>query len=189
MRLLLVEDNARLSALVSAALAKAGFEVDTVSTAGDASAALRSVGYAAMILDLGLPDEDGLAMLKRTRAAGEVLPVLILTTRGGLQDRVRGLHSGADDYLVKPFSQEELQARIRALLRRPGGLLGDSLKLGNVCLDTVSRELTIAGSPHLLSVRETAVLEMLLRRSGRVVPKNLAEDHLLGFGRCRLERD
>jgi DNA-binding response OmpR family regulator len=181
MRLLLVEDNARLSTLISIALAKAGFEVDSVDTAGDAADALRALAYAAMILDLGLPDEDGLALLKRTRAAGGVLPVLILTARDGLADRVHGLDSGADDYLVKPFSQQELQARIRALLRRPGGLLGQALELGNVRLDTVSRELFVAGRPQSLSVREKAVLEILLRRSDRVVPKNLVEDQLFGL--------
>jgi DNA-binding response OmpR family regulator len=181
MRLLLVEDNARLSALIGVALTKAGFQVDGVSTAGDAAAALRALPYAAMILDLGLPDEDGLTLLVRTRQGGGALPVLILTARGGLQDRVRGLDSGADDYLVKPFSQEELQARIRALLRRPGGLLGAALELGNVRLDTVSRDVTVRGRRHPLSAREKAVLEILLRRSGRVVPKNLVEDHLFGL--------
>src|SRR4051794_7989454 len=120
MRLLLVEDNARLSALLAAGLAKAGFEIDVFAMAADADAAVRSVAYSAMILDLGLPDQDGLSLLKRLRAAGISLPILILTARGGIQDKVRGLNSGADDYLVKPFAQEELLARIRVVLRRPG---------------------------------------------------------------------
>jgi DNA-binding response OmpR family regulator len=181
MRLLLVEDNERLAALTSAALGRAGFETDTAATAADAGAALRAVSYAAMVLDLGLPDQDGLTLLKKVRTAGDTLPILILTARGGLEDRVRGLDAGADDYLVKPFAQEELAARLRVLLRRPGGLLGRALELGNLRLDTVSREVTVDGRLLFLSPREAAVLEILLRRAGRVVPKKLVEDHLFGL--------
>jgi DNA-binding response OmpR family regulator len=181
MRLLLVEDNDRLRQLTSAALARAGFETDGVATAGDAEAAMHAVSYAAMVLDLGLPDQDGLTLLKRVRDSGDTLPILILTARAGLDDRIRGLNAGADDYLVKPFAQEELLARIRVLLRRPGGLLGQALELGTLRLDTVSREVTINAHPLLLSPREIAVLEMLLRRSGRVVPKKLVEDQLFGL--------
>ena len=181
MRLLLVEDNERLRTLTSAALARAGFETDGVATAGDAEAAMRAISYAVMVLDLGLPDQDGLALLKRVRDAGDTLPILILTARAGLDDRVRGLDAGADDYLVKPFAQEELVARIRVLLRRPGGLLGQALELGALRLDTISREVTIDGRPLSLSPREIAVLEMLLRRAGRVVPKKLVEDQLFGL--------
>jgi DNA-binding response OmpR family regulator len=181
MRLLLVEDNERLLILTSKLLAKAGFETDGVTTVMDAAAALRSVSYSAMVLDLGLPDGDGLVLLKKVRAHGDTFPILILTARAGVEDRIRGLDAGADDYLIKPFAQEELLARIRALLRRPGGLLGDALGLGNLQLDTVSREVTIGGRPQSLSPRETAVLEILLRRAGRVVPKKLVEDHLFGL--------
>jgi DNA-binding response OmpR family regulator len=181
MRLLLVEDNERLAALTSAALTAAGFQADIVGTAADAEAAVRAVSYAAMVLDLGLPDADGVSVLKRVRAAGDPLPILILTARAGLEDRVRGLDAGADDYLVKPFAQAELLARIRALLRRPGGLLGDALELGALRLDTLSREVTIGGRPQAMSRREAAVLEILLRRGGRVVPKKLVEDHLFGL--------
>ena len=134
-----------------------------------------------MVLDLGLPDQDGLDVLRKVRAAGNTLPILILTARGGVEDRVRGLDAGADDYLVKPFAQEELQARIRVLLRRPGGLLGQALELGKLRLDTVSREVTIDGAPQSLPPREMTVLEILLRRAGRVVPKNILEDHLFGL--------
>jgi DNA-binding response OmpR family regulator len=181
MRLLLVEDNERLRTLTSAALARAGFETDGVATAADAEAAMRVIAYAAMVLDLGLPDQDGLTLLKRVRDAGDTLPILILTARAGLEDRVRGLNAGADDYLVKPFAQEELLARIRVLLRRPGGLLGQALDLGTLRLDTISREVTINARPLSLSPREIAVLEMLLRRAGRVVPKKLVEDQLFGL--------
>jgi DNA-binding response OmpR family regulator len=181
MRLLLVEDNARLLSLTRDALGRAGFDTDGVTTAADAEAALRSIAYSAVVLDLGLPDRDGLVLLKKLRAAGNALPILVLTARGGVEDRVRGLDAGADDYLVKPFAQEELQARIRVLLRRPGGLLGQALELGKLRLDTVSREVTIGGAPHALSPREMTVLEILLRRAGHVVPKSILEDHLFGL--------
>jgi DNA-binding response OmpR family regulator len=181
MRLLLVEDNERLLTLTKAALARAGFSADGFSTAADAEAALQFVAYSVMILDLGLPDEDGLSLLRRLRASGNALPILILTARGGIEERVRGLDAGADDYLVKPFSNEELLARIRVLLRRPGTLLGDTLELGTLCLDTTSRQVTIRQQPQALSPRELAVLEILLRRSGRVVAKKQVEDYLFGL--------
>ena len=181
MRLLLVEDNERLRALTQAALARAGFPADGFATAADAEAALRSVAYSVMILDLGLPDEDGLALLRRLRVSGDALPVLILTARGGIDERVRGLDAGADDYLVKPFANEELVARIRVLLRRPGSLLSDTLELGTLSLDTASRQVTIGDHVQFLSPREVAVLEILLRRSGRVVAKKLVEDFLFGL--------
>jgi DNA-binding response OmpR family regulator len=181
MRLLLVEDNERLAALISNALARAGFEVDAFTTAAAAWSAIRSVAYSEMILDLGLPDQDGLSLLRELRASGNMLPILILTARGGTEDRVRGLDAGADDYLVKPFANEELLARIRALLRRPGNLVGDTLELGSLLFDTASRQLTVGNRPQLFSPRELAVLEILLRRSGRVISKKLVEDHLFGL--------
>jgi DNA-binding response OmpR family regulator len=181
MRLLLVEDNARLLTLTKAALARAGFAADGFATAADAEAALHSIAYSVMILDLGLPDEDGLTLLRRLRTSGDALPVLILTARGGIEERVRGLDAGADDYLVKPFANEELLARIRVLLRRPGSLLSDTLELGTLRLDTASRQVTIHDQAQFLSPREVAVLEILLRRSGRVVAKKLVEDHLFGL--------
>jgi DNA-binding response OmpR family regulator len=181
MRLLLVEDNERLSALTGNALAKVGLDTDAFTTAADAEEAIRAVEYSAMILDLGLPDQDGLTLLRRLRASKNPLPILILTARGGIEDRVRGLDAGADDYLVKPFAQEELLARIRVLLRRPGGLLGNKLELGALCLDTASRDVTLENRPQYFSPREVAVLEILLRRSGRVVSKKLVEDHLFGL--------
>jgi DNA-binding response OmpR family regulator len=181
MRLLLIEDNERLSALIRAALAKAGYAADGFTTAEDAEAAIRSVSYALIILDLGLPDGDGLSLLKRVRSSGHSLPVLILTARGGLDERVRGLDAGADDYMVKPFANEELLARIRVLLRRSGDFLGDALELGTLRLDTASRQVTIREEVLFLAPREVAVLEVLLRRSGRVVHKKLVEDHLFGL--------
>jgi len=181
MRLLLVEDNERLLVLIKAALAKASFATDGFTNAADAAAALRSVEYSVLILDLGLPDEDGLVLLRRLRASGATLPVLILTARGGIEERVRGLDAGADDYLVKPFAIEELLARIRVLLRRPAGLVSSTLELGVLRLDTASRQVTIRDRAQFLSPREGALLEILLRRSGRVVAKKLVEDHLFGL--------
>jgi DNA-binding response OmpR family regulator len=181
MRLLLVEDNERLAVLTSNALSKAGFETDAFTTAAEADSAVRTVNYSAMILDLGLPDREGLDLLKQLRASRYLVPILILTARGGLEDRVRGLDAGADDYLVKPFANEELIARIRVLLRRPGSLLGDILELGTLRFDTASRQVTLNSHPQMLSPREVAVLEILLRRNGRVVSKKLVEDHLFGL--------
>jgi DNA-binding response OmpR family regulator len=181
MRLLLVEDNEELSGLLVKSLAAAGFGADTVTTAADALSVLGSTHYAAAILDLGLPDEDGLTVLRALRTRQNALPVLILTARDGVNDRVTGLRAGADDYLVKPFAVEELVARLEALLRRPGQLLGRSLKLGNLVFDTAARQLFIAGEPQILSARELALLEILMRRSGRVVSKRAVEDQIFGL--------
>ena len=181
MRVLLVEDNERLSDLLVAGLGAAGFATDAVATMAEASAALATTRYAAVVLDLGLPDGDGLDLLRELRNRGDPTPVLALTARSGLQDRVTGLRSGADDYLAKPFAFEELIARLQALLRRPGSLLGASLILGNVTFETEGRQIFIGGRPQFFSARETGVLEVLLRRSGHVVSKKLVEDHLFGL--------
>lgn len=181
MRLLLVEDNRELAALVGEGLNAAGFASDVVATAADARAVLSTTRYAAVVLDLGLPDDDGLAVLGELRARADATPVLVLTARGGVHDRVMGLRGGADDYLVKPFAMEELVARLQALLRRPGQLLGRSLKLGNVVFDTEARQVFVNAAPQLFSAREVAVLEILMRRGGRVVSKKLVEDQLFGL--------
>ena len=148
MRLLIVEDNIELARLVAGGLATAGYGTDVVGSVGEARDAVRSVNYAAMILDLGLPDGDGLSVLLELRRRMDPLPVLVLTARDGLQDRVHGLRSGADDYLAKPFAVEELVARLEAILRRPGQLLGSSLNLANLVYDTESRQIFIDGSPQ-----------------------------------------
>jgi DNA-binding response OmpR family regulator len=181
MRLLIVEDNVELARLVAGGLTAAGYETDIVGGADEARDAVRSVSYAAMILDLGLPDGDGLSILLELRRRMDPLPVLVLTARSGLQDRVNGLRSGADDYLAKPFALEELVARLEAILRRPGQLLGSSLHLANLVYDTESRQIFIDDVPRLFSSRETSVLEILLRRQGRVVPKKNVEDHIFGL--------
>jgi DNA-binding response OmpR family regulator len=181
MRLLLVEDNERFAVLLKRGLAAAGFVVDVLPTAEAAAAALRASRFEIVVLDLGLPDADGLDVLGEMRRDQDATPVLILTARGSLEDRVIGLQSGADDYLVKPFALEELIARLQALLRRPGNLLGVTLQLGNIALDTVARQVFVGDQPIFFSAREIAVLEQLLRRSGRVVAKNLLADNLYGL--------
>jgi DNA-binding response OmpR family regulator len=181
MRVLLVEDNQDLVSLLIKGLAKGGLSADSVGTVGDALHVLATMKYAAVVLDLGLPDEDGLTMLREIRRKGDATPVLVLTARDGVTDRVTGLREGADDYLPKPFAMEELVARLQALLRRPGNLLGRLLTFGNVSLDTEGRQVFISGVPRAFPARETAVLEILLRRGGNVAPKRLFEDHLFGL--------
>jgi len=181
MRILLVEDNDELVSLLVKGLERSGFSADSVGNAADASHALAAVRYAAVVLDLGLPDDDGLAWLRRVRGRGDSTPVLVLTARAGVGDRVTGLRAGADDYLAKPFAMEELLARLRALLRRSDNLLGHCLTLGNVALDTEGRQVTVGGAVRAFSSRETAVLEILMRRCGNVAPKRLFEDHLFGL--------
>ncbi len=181
MRVLMVEDEARMSKLVSRALARAGFVVDAFGTCADARAALSLIHYDAVILDLGLPDGDGLTLLADARSSGHGIPILILTARDAVEDRVCGLDAGADDYLVKPFAMSELIARTKALLRRPGSALGTLLSAGNVTLDTIGRELRIADTAIALSRREIGILEHLMRRSGRVVPKAVLEEKLYGI--------
>lgn len=181
MRLLVIEDNDELAGLLARGLKAAGYESDRFASVEDAKLALGSVSYAALILDLGLPDGDGLQVLRDLRQRHDPIPVLLLTARGGLDDRVSGLKLGADDYLVKPFALEELLARIEAQLRRPGQLLGGSLTVANLTFDTRERLCMIDGTPQPLSVRETTVLEHLMRSKGRVVSKRQLEDSLFGM--------
>jgi len=181
LRLLIIEDEDRLSGILKSKLGDAGFTVDIAGSAADAEAALELINYDAAVLDLGLPDGDGLAVLAVARRLGKTLPILILTARDAVEDRVGGLNAGADDYLTKPFAMTELIARIKALLRRPGGVLGITLDAGNVSLDTVGRELTIAAVPVRVSRRELAILEQMMRRFGRIVPKAVLEEKLYGM--------
>ena len=181
MRLLVVDDEPELGSLLRRALERAGFAVDLAADLALGGDYLAVAAYDAVILDLGLPDGDGLWLLKQVRARGSAVPVLVLTARDGPEDRVVGLDAGADDYLVKPFHMPELIARIRALLRRPGAAFGVTLGLGNLVLDTGSREVRIDDRPVGLSVRETTLLEILLRRQSNVVPREVLEQTLYSF--------
>jgi two-component system response regulator TctD len=181
MRLLVVEDNEELAELLMRGFEAENFDVDHAETAEDASEALRDTRYAAVVLDLGLPDRDGSAVLREMRGRKDGTPVLVLTARGGLHERIAGLQSGADDYLVKPFAFEELVARLRALLRRPGEMLGRVLQTANLALDTEGRQAFVEGRAELMSAQELTLLEVLLRRAGKVVPKSYIEDQLFGM--------
>jgi DNA-binding response OmpR family regulator len=182
MRLLLIEDNPRLVELILAGLGKAGFAVDACQTAGEGRAALAAVPYDAVILDLGLPDADGMTVLAALRDRRSDTAVLILTARDGMGDRVDGLNKGADDYLLKPFAMEELVARIRAILRRHGRAMSVILGQGNLEFDSVAREARVAGLALPLSRRELDALELLMRSAGRVVTKPAMEEALYQFG-------
>ena len=181
MRLLVIEDEPRISEILKSGLQRAGFAVDMVGRCADARAALALAPYDAAILDLGLPDGDGIDLLADLRATHNGIPVLVLTARDAVEDKVAGLDAGADDYLIKPFATVELIARVKALLRRPGGALGIKLQAGNVVLDTIGRDVRVGELPLNLPRRECTILEHLLRRQGRVVPKTVLEDKLYGI--------
>lgn len=181
MRILLVEDHQRLAQSIVEGLAGFGFGVDTFVNAGDGLAATKSISYDAIIMDLGLPDRDGLDLITELRATAIRTPILILTARDGIDDRVEGLDRGGDDYLLKPFAMKELAARLRALLRRPGGPLGTTIEIGNVTLDTTARQLKVNGRTVAIPPRELEALELLMRRADQVVPKRLFEDLIYGL--------
>jgi DNA-binding response OmpR family regulator len=181
MRLLVIEDERELGGLVRTALERGGFAVDLAETLDAATACLDLVSYDVAILDLALPDGDGLTLLRRVRKQGSTLPVLVLTARDAPEDRVLGLNAGADDYLIKPFHMPELIARLRALMRRPNAALGITLTLGNLLFDTTSRIVRVDGAEIGLSVRETSMLEVLMRQQGSVVTRELMEQRLYSF--------
>lgn len=182
MRLLIVEDNADLSDALRAAFARRSVACDFADCAGDAAQLIGNTAYSVIILDLGLPDEDGLQLLKRLRAEGRVEPVIILTARSSPEMRIEGLRGGADDYLVKPFLFDELHARIEAILRRQGGYVPRCIEVGDVALDTETREVSVCGTQVEMSAREVELLEILLRRHSHVTPKRVLEDQLFGAG-------
>ena len=180
-RVLVVEDEVRIAEILQAALRRSGFVVDPVRRCAEAREPLSLTLYDAVVLDLGLPDGDGLTLLADLQSSRNRVPVLVLTARDTVQDRVSGLDAGADDYLVKPFATAEVVARIKALLRRPGGALGVTLQAGNVLFDTVGRDVCVGAAALPLPRRESAILEHLMRRLGRVVPKTVLEERLYGL--------
>lgn len=181
MRILLVEDDKVLADAVSRVLVQSAHAVDVVDTGEQADKALALDIYDLAILDIGLPGLSGLDVLRRLRARRSVTPVLMLTAFDALADRVRGLDLGADDYLAKPFDLPELEARVRALLRR-GAKVTPTLEHGRLTFDTVGRRAYHDGKPVELSARELALLELLLLREGRVVSKEHIANHLYGWG-------
>ena len=184
MRILLVEDHVELSHWLSKALRDAKLTVECATNGADADALLHTQDYALVILDLTLPKMDGLDVLRRLRARASPrgkTPVLILTARGGLEDRVQGLNQGADDYLAKPFELSELEARVKALLRRSVGNEALVHQCGALSFDTVTRMFTYGGEPLALTPREHAVLEALIARPGRAVSKEKLFDEVFAL--------
>jgi len=193
MRLLLVEDDRMIGDSLRAALRPEGFAVDWVRDVAAARSALATERFDLVLLDLGLPPggpdsasaapgQDGLTLLRELRQRGDSTPVIVLTARDGPGDRVRGLDTGADDYLVKPFEFDELNARIRAVQRRHGGRAQPVLQHGAIVLDPAAHQVTVDGQPVLLSAREYAVLEALMQRPGALLSRAQLEDRLYGWG-------
>ena len=181
MRILIAEDDVALSEALQFSLTQAGYAVDHVAHGTAADEALKGDGFGLLILDLGLPKIDGLEVLRRLRKRNSLLPVLILSGREQPEEKVAGLDLGADDYLVKPFSLSELQARVRALLRRSAGQAAPVLAYGDLVFDTVGRVASVAGKPLPLSLHEAGVLEVLLNRFGRVVSKEQLVEQLYSY--------
>ncbi|WP_091881031.1 response regulator transcription factor [Phyllobacterium sp. OV277] len=176
MRILLVEDEPEMAAALGEALKNYDMIVDHVGTLAQAEEAVSVNIYAAILLDRQLPDGDGLTIVPQLRAKGEGVPIIVLTARGELADRISGLDKGADDYLAKPFAVEELLARLRAILRRPPNMPSELLNVGNLSFDLINREARISGNRLDLPRRELLVLETLLRRMGRTVLRSSLED-------------
>ena len=182
MRVLVVEDDPMIGRAVTNGLTDAGYAVDWVRDGAAAELALGNGAYDLALLDLGLPRKDGLDVLKTLRRSGSEIPVLVITARDSVADRVAGLDVGADDYLVKPFDLDELLARARAVIRRRSGRTSPRIAHGALVLDPVRREVSFRGEPVELSAREFAVLEALMQEPGAVVSREKLEDAVYGWG-------
>jgi len=183
MRILLVEDHTLLGEALRAGLRQAGFATDWVCDGPAADAALASESFSAVVLDLGLPGMDGMALLRRLRARGDGTPVLVLTARDALDDRVDGLDAGADDYVAKPVAIAELAARLRALVRRASGVASSRIRVGDITLDSALWKVTSSGKEVELSPREFAVLQALMLAAGRVLTREQLEAALYEWDR------
>jgi two-component system, OmpR family, response regulator QseB len=181
-RLLLVEDDAMIGEAIRAGLKREGFAVDWVHDARAAEAVLRTEPFELLLLDLGLPGRDGLSLLRAERERGLAMPVLIITARDAVSDRVQGLDAGADDYLIKPFDLTELAARIRALLRRRSGRTAPSIEHLGVTLDPAGHRVTRDGADVALAPREFALLQLLMERPGTILSRSQLEERLYGWG-------
>ena len=181
MRILLVEDNRRLSHTIRLGLADDGYAVDTAFSGPEAEDLVAVTPYDAIILDIMLPGKDGLAVCKDLRKARVNTPILMLTARDAIEDRVAGLDSGADDYLIKPFAMQELRARLRALLRRESENKTGQLRLADLTLDPATHIVERAGKPIELTAREYALLEYFMRNPNRLITREMAEDHIWSY--------
>lgn len=181
MRILLVEDDPMIGEAVSMALKDAAYAVDWVTDGATADNALRHGEHQAVLLDLGLPKRDGLEVLQRLRQEGNAVPVIVITARDGVDDRIKGLDFGADDYLVKPFDVNELLARLRAVIRRQGGQAAPVLTNGKISLDPATREARCGDVVELLSAREFALLHALLLRPGAILTRAELEERIYGW--------
>ena len=182
MRLLLVEDDAMIGEAIREGLRREGFTVDWVHDGESASQVLRTEAFDLLLLDLGLPRRGGLEVLTAARAHGQELPVLIITARDAVSDRVQGLDAGADDYLVKPFDLDELAARIRALLRRKSGRTAPAIEHRGVILNPARHSVTRDGREVALSPKEFALLQLLMERPGTILSRARIEERLYGWG-------
>lgn len=183
MRLLMLEDSSRLRDLLGETLREADFALDAVSTAAELRSAVAKVSYDLIIVDLGLPDADGMDVIRELRNAGSFTPILVMTARAAVPDRIAGLDSGADDYLTKPFHHLELLARVRALLRRSPSLAAPELSVGRLTLREASGEILCEGEPLRLRPSERRLLTLLMRHGGKVLLKERIEETLSEFGR------
>ena len=181
MRVLLVEDDARLSVSLAASLGDAGYAVDVVGDGEQAELFAEAAPYDGIILDVMLPKRDGVLVCRTLRARGLTTPILMLTARDAIEDRVQGLESGADDYLVKPFALHELLARLRALLRRNAPSKTGALILGDLIADPATHAVTRAGQPIILSAREFALLEYFLRHPRQILTREMIESHIWNY--------
>lgn len=181
MKLLLAEDDPMIGASVEQGMRRAGFAVDWCRDGRAAELALETGAYALLLLDLGLPKQDGLELLRKLRRTGTDIPVLIVTARDAVGDRVAGLNLGADDYLIKPFDLDELEARVRALIRRRAGRTLPVLSLGVLVLDPVSHEVTLGGERLSLSQREFTLLELLMEQPNKVYSREDLEERMYGW--------
>jgi two-component system response regulator QseB len=180
-RLLLVEDDPMVGESIRDGLGQAGYAVDWVRDGRGAEAAIGIEPYAAVLLDLGLPHKDGLEVLRTVRAQRNDVPILVITARDAVGDRIKGLDAGADDYLVKPFDLDELAARVRALVRRAEGRAQPLIRHGPITLDPATRQVTLRGEPVALSGREFALLQALMQRPGVVLSRAQLEERLYGW--------
>ena len=181
MRVLVVEDDPDIARLIVEAMKREGGVMDAVGNGGDGLHAARSSDYDAIVVDRRLPDMDGIELVRQLRIERNAVPILILTSRRAVEDRVAGLQAGADDYLTKPFAVAELKARLAALTRRPRAISDARLALGNVSFDVPTRDVQVAEQPLTLSRRELDLLELLLRRARQLTPKSVIEERLYGM--------